>query len=236
MKRIANVTRLQMNKPDVTFLVPAVIVGMVLIVSAIISIALQRAGMDPADPEFAAGARGNMGMVFSLPGFLVYYGVQAVATTFPFALALGSTRRDYVFGTALANLITSLYVGTIMVLLLFIELGTNHWFFNVYALDNHAMGAGNAWVLFVTVFLGTFASTSIGGLFGAVWVRFGSKGPTVLGLVLALVLAVLLLLFVPHFAAIIEAVTRPLLASIAIGISLVAIAGTWGAMRRTAVR
>ncbi|MBO1902775.1 hypothetical protein J4H92_12550 [Leucobacter weissii] len=236
MNRAWKITRLHLNKPQTMFGVPAQIVVFVLIVTAIIAFALQRAGLDPSAPEYVDGARMNQGMVWSLPGFLVYYGVQAVATTFPFALALGTTRRAYVLGTAVANLILSAYVAAIMLILLGLELATDHWFFDVYALDNYALGAGDPWILFATVFLGVFVSTSIGGVFGAVWVRYGSRGPTALALVLGLVLVVLLLIFVPQAAEIIAAVTRPVLAAVAIGVAALALAGTWLSMRRTAVR
>lgn len=236
MNRIVNVARLQMNKRDVTFLVPAAIVLIVLVVSAIIAIALQRAGLDPSDPSYAEGARHNLGMVWSLPGFLVYYGVQAVATTFPFAMALGATRRDYVVGTAVANVATSAYITAIMTLLLWVELATGHWFANIYVLDNYAFGSGNALVLAATVFLGTFACTSIGGVFAAVWVRYGNKGPTIMGLAMGLLIAVLLLVFVPYAQQIFEAFSRSLLAWAGLGLSAVSILGTWLAMRRTAVR
>lgn len=236
MNRAIKVTRLHLNKPQSMFGVPASIVGMVLVVTALIAFALQRAGLDPSYPDYASGARQNMGMVWSLPGFLIYYGVQAVATTFPFALALGTTRRAYVLGTAISNVILAAYVTVLMLILLGIELATGHWFFGVYALDNYAFGAGNPWILAPTVFLGVFLSLSIGGVFGAVWVRYGSKGPTVLALVLAVVLAALLLVFVPQFGDIIAAITRPLLGWVALGLSALALAGTWLAMRKTAVR
>lgn len=236
MNRTLNVTRLQMNKPDVTFLVPAVIVVLVLVVTMLIAFALQRGGLDPAAADYADGARMNMGMVWSLPGFLIYLGVQAVATTFPFALALGATRRAHVLGTALANVITAVYVALIMVALLGIELATGHWFYGVYALDVHALGAGNPLILFVTAFLGTFVSLSIGGVFGAVWVKFGSKGPTVLGILLALIVAVLVLIYAPQFGEIIAGITGLRVALVSIGVAIIAILGTWFAMRRTSVR
>lgn len=236
MNRIANVARLQMNKREVTFLVPASIVAIVLVVTAIIAIALQRAGLDPNDPGYAEGARHNAGMVWSLPGFLVYYGVQAVSTTFPFAMALGATRRDYVVGTAFANVVTSLYIAAIMTLLLWIELATGHWFIDIYALDVYLLGSGNALVLAATVFLGSFAAMSIGGVFAAVWVRYGNKGPTVLGLGVGLLLAVFVLVMVPYAAQIFAGFTATSAVWIALAISLVSILGTWLAMRQTAVR
>lgn len=236
MNHAVKVARLHMNKPQAMFSVPAQIILAVLIITAIIAFALQRAGLDPNAAAYAEGARANMGMVWSLPGFLIYYGVQAVATTLPFAFALGATRRAHVLGTALSNLILSAYVAVIMLVLLWIELATDHWFFGVYALDNYALGSGNGWVLFPTVFLGVFLCTSIGGVFGAVWVRYGSKGPTIVSMAVALVLAVLLLIFVPQFTEIIESITRPLLAAVAVLIAAVCLVGTWLAMRRAAVR
>lgn len=236
MNRILKVTRLQLNKRDVSFLVPLCIVLLVLVVSAIISIALQRAGLDPADPSFAEGARANAGIVWSLPGFLIYYGVQAVATTFPFATALGATRRDYVLGTLLANIITAVYVAVILAALLLIELATGHWFYNIYALDNYALGSGNVGVLLITAFLGVLVCTSIGGLFAAIWVRFGNKGPTILGLALGLLLAVLLLIFVPYIGEIFAAITGAKVAIGSVVLLVVLVLGTWLSMRRTAVR
>lgn len=237
MHKIMNVTRLHLNKPFVAFGIPLMIVGLVLVITWIIAAILQRAGLDPLDPGYAEGARaGNQGMLWSLPGFLIYLGVQAVATTFPFALALGTTRRSYVTGTALANLIQAAYITVIMSVLLAVELATDHWFFGAYALDTLALGSGNFGVLIPTVFLGVFVCLSIGGVFGAVWVRFGSKGPTFLALALALVLVISLLILVPQFGEIIAGITRPRVALFSIGVAVVALLGTWLCMRRTAVR
>lgn len=236
MNHALKVTRLHLNKPAVMFGVPAQIVIIVLIVSAIISFALQRAGLDPNSASYADGARWNQGMIWSLPGFLIYYGVQAVSTTYPFALALGATRRAHVFGTAIANLILSVYIALIMLALLGLELATNHWFFGVYAVDTYLLGAGDPFVLTATIFVLTFVCTSLGGFFGAVWVRFGPKGPTVAALGLALVLVILLLIFVPQLGEILAAITGPLLAGVGLGVALAALAATWWIMRRASVR
>ena len=236
MNRVLNVTRLQLNKRDVSFIVPPSIVGLVLVISAIIAIALQRAGLDPNNPDYAAGARNNLGVVWSLPGFLVYYGVQAVSTTFPFAMALGATRRSYVLGTALANVLTSVYVTVILAVLLLIELATGHWWLDIYVLDNHALGAGDVWRLIPTAFLGVLFCTTIGGLFAAIWVRYGNKGPAIFGLALGLLLAVLVLALVPYAREIFEGFSAAKLAGAAAALIVVSLLGTWLAMRRTAVR
>ncbi len=236
MNRIVRVARLQANKADITFLVPLFIIVVVMVISAIIVLAIQRAGGDPSSADYIEGARMNSAMVWSLPGFLVYLGVQAVSTTFPFAIALGTTRRSFVAGTALANLVQSAYIALVMLALLGIELVTNHWFFNMYVLDVYMLGAGNPWQLLITAFLGTFTLLSIGGVFGAVWVRFGSKGPTLLGLTVGLVLAVAILIMVPYFGEIFAAITGAKVALSGVVVALLALIGTWVCMRRAAVR
>lgn len=236
MNRVVKAARLQMNKPDITFVVPLLILAVVMVISAIIVLAIQRAGGDAASADYAEGARMNMGMVWALPGFLVYLGVQAVSTTFPFALALGSTRAAFVAGTALANLVQAAYIALVMLVLLGLELLTNHWFFGLYVLDTYPLGAGDPVRLGLIAFLGTFALLSIGGVFGAVWVRFGSKGPALLGLALGLALALLFLIIAPQIGEIFAAITGPELAVGGIVVALIAILGTWASMRRTAVR
>lgn len=236
MRHVTNVVRLHLNKPQVSFLVPLYILGMVLVISAIISLTLQRVGLDPNNPEFAEGARMNAGAVWSLPGFLVYLGVQAVATTFPYALALGSTRRAYVAGTAVANGVLATYIAVVMMILLAIELATGHWFANIYVLDTTLLGSGNFGVLALAAFLGTFTALSLGGLFGAIWVRFGSRGPIVLGMGLALGLALILLLTAPSLPTFIPTITGGMVAGTAAVIAVAAVVATWLCMRRTAVR
>ncbi|KAM9863294.1 hypothetical protein ACI1US_00798 [Leucobacter sp. BZR 635] len=236
MKSLVKVTRLHLNKPQAMFSAPAQIVGTVMLVTALVSLILQRAEVFGGMGEYLDIVRLNNAMVFALPGFLIYYGVQAIATTYPFALALGATRRSYVWGTALANVILSAYVALLLLVLLGLELATDHWFANVYAIDVSVLGNGNPLVLVVTAFLLTFVSVSIGGFFGGVWVRFGSKGPLLTALVLAVVLAGLLFVFVPYSEEIIAAVTRPIIAVVGIGIALLALLGTWLVMRRASVR
>lgn len=236
MNRIVRVTRLHLNKPQAMFSVPVQIVCAVLVMTAVISLVLQRGGLDPASPDFVDGARMNSGMIWALPGFLIYYGVQAVATTYPFALALGASRRAYVIGTAIANVILAAFITVLMLTLLGIELATNHWFANIYALDVFLLGSGDPLVLAPTVFLLAFGAMSVGGYFGAIWVRFGNRGPTISALVLGLALAILLLVFVPYSQEIIASVTGPVLAAVGLGISLLALLGTWLAMRRASVR
>jgi len=237
MNRILKVSRLHLNKYDNVVFTPLGIIATVMVVSIIIQLAIQRGtGADVTSAEYIDGARWNQGIIWSLPGFLVYYGVQAVATTYPFALALGTTRRNFILGTMLAYIVQAAYIAVLLVVLLGLELVTNHWFMGVYVLDVHLLGAGNAWMLLASAFLGVLFCLSIGGLFAAVWVRFGNKGPAILGLALGLAVALTLLVVAPELGEIFAGLTRGAVALAALVAILVALVGTWFAMRRASVR
>lgn len=237
MNRILKVTRLHLNKLSTYASVPPIILAFVLVVTVIIQVAIQRGtGADPLSPEYIEGARWNQAILWSLPGFLVYYGVQAVSTTYPFALALGTTRRNFILGTMLANALQALYITVLMLVLLWLELATNHWFIGVYVLDVHLTGSGDPLILGVSSFLGVLFCLTIGGLFAAVWVRFGNKGPALMGIGLGLVLAVTLLILAPNLGEIFASLTGGGVALGVIVVILVSLVGTWFAMRRASVR
>lgn len=236
MNRTLKVTRLHLNKLSSFLVAPLGIVAVVMVVSIIIALAIQRGGSPVDSASYVEGARWNSGIVWSLPGFLIYYGVQAVATTYPFGLALGSTRRDFILGTTVANILQAAYVAILLVVLLGIELVTDHWFMSVYVLDVNALGAGNPWILMASVFLGVLFCLTIGGLFGSIWVRFGPKGPAIAGLALGVVMAVALLILAPNLVELIFDITAQGLAIAAVAMIVVALGGTWLAMRRASVR
>src|SRR5690625_7677378 len=92
-------------------------------------------------------------------------------------MALGTTRREYSLGTLGFYLLLSLYIGIIGVALLGIELLTDHWFIGAYAIDVMLLGSGNVFITFITLFTLSLAVLTIGGSFGSVYLKGGTKGP-----------------------------------------------------------
>lgn len=236
MNRIGRVARLHLNKWGTFVVTPALILALVFVIGVVIQLAIQRAGVDVSSPEYVDGARMNSSVIWSLPGFLIYYGVQGVATTYPFALALGTTRRNFVLGTLVANAVQAVYISVLLVALLGLELATGHWFINAYIFDVAALGSGDPLVLALTSFIGVLVCLTVGGLFGAIWARFGAKGPALLGLALGLAIALVVLLIAPQFVEIVTSITRGGLAVAAIITVGIAMIGTWFAMRRASIR
>jgi hypothetical protein len=162
--------------------------------------------------------------------------VQSTATTFPFALTLGTTRRSFTAGTLLWAILVSLYLTAVFAVLTMLELLTNHWFSGFYIFDIYILGAGNFGLLVPIVFLTTLSLLTIGGAFGASWIRLGSRGPQLIGIGTALVLIVAIIIAVPSAGAIFAAFQLWWLAILAAVVIVLSSLGTWLMLRSAIVR
>jgi hypothetical protein len=234
--RTAPVVRLHFARRLNLLLVPLFVIAVTLAVSIVIQVAIQRAGVDVDTVEYAAGARQNPGVAWALSGYLVAMGVATVASTFPLAAALGTTRRDFALGTALTHALTALYLTAVFVGLLGLELLTGHWFGGFYVFDVNVLGAGDPAVLAAAAFLGSWLALSVGGVFGASWLRFGPRGPLAISVVTIVVVAVAVLLAVPSIAAVADAFRPWWLAVAAVALIALSVSGTFGFLRRASVR
>ncbi len=230
------VLRLHYAKRVMMFGVPLYILLGVLAFSAIISLIFWRAGSEIGSEGWIEGSRNNQGMLWAFIGFMVYMGVQSVATTFPLGLALGSTRRSFTLGTLLSHVLLAAYVAALTWTLFTLEILTDHWFVGFYLTDVYILGDGHAGRLIAIQFLAVLTSLSIGAAFGAVWVRFGNRGTMITGLGLALVLALAVLLLVPYAAEIAAAFRLWWLALGAITVILASAIVEYGCLRRASVR
>ena len=225
-----DVVALQYSNRNRMLGVPLYILGGVVLLSVVIGLAIQRAGGDLDDADF------NASVLYSVLGYTVAIGVQNVASSFPFALALGSTRSTFVLGNLLTSAVQAVLVAVTAVALLGIELLTHGWFIGVRTLSPVPMGAGNPAVLGGIMLLATLTALSVGGVFGASYVRFGGRGPLAAGIGIAAVVVLLLLLLVPQAAAVAAAFRPWWLAvggAVVIGLSAV---GQYLFLRRASVR
>lgn len=210
--------------------VPLYILGGVVLLTVAISLAVLRAGGDLDDADF------NASVLYSVLGYTVAIGVQNVSSSFPFALALGSTRRTFVLGNLVTSAAQSLLVAAAAVVLLGLEVLTHGWFIGAKALSPVLLGGGNPVVLGGVMLLATLTALSVGGVFGSSYVRFGARGPLLVSLGIAVAAVLLLLLLVPQGAAIASAFRPWWLAAggaVVIGLSTV---GQYLFLRRASVR
>lgn len=236
MSTLISTTKLQLNKREVTFGVPLYITGLVAVISVLISILFWRSGSLPGSPEWIQGSQSNPGIAYALAGFLVYLGVQAVATTFPFGLTLGATRRGFVGGTFLWGVAVSAYLTLVFAVLTMLEVATDHWFSEFYIFDVYILGAGDLRLLVPIVFLSVLSMLSIGGVFGASWIRYGARGPQFVGIGVAIVLILALIAILPAAGDILAAFELWWLAIVAGCVIALSCMGTWLLLRSATVR
>lgn len=226
----ADVVALQYSNRNRMIGVPLYILGAVVLLTVAISITILRAGGDLDGADF------NASVLYSVLGYTVAIGVQNVASSFPFALALGSTRRTFVLGNLLTSAVQAVLVALAAVVLLGLETVTGGWFIGARALSSVLLGDGDPVLLGGVMLLAILTALAAGGAFGSAYVRFGARGPLVLSLGLAVVVVLLLLLLVPQAAAV-AAAARPWW--LAVGGAVVIGASTVGQylfLRRASVR
>lgn len=236
MKAVASTLKLHLNLREHTFLIPLSITGLVAAISVLISLVYLRSGSAPGSAGWIEGSQANPGILYALTGFLVYLGVSSVATTFPFALTLGATRRSFVAGTLLWYAFTAAYLAVVLAVLAAVEVATGHWFTGFYIFDVNVLGAGDTGRLLTIVFLGVLGALTVGGVFGAAWVRFGARGPQLIAVGVVLALAVLAIVLVPEAATIFAAFRLWWLAAFAGVVIALAAVGSWLLLRPAIVR
>lgn len=231
-----SVIKLHLNKRAQSLGVPVMILSLVVIISILIAVTVSRFGVDIKSEEFVEGFKYNSGVLWSLPGFLGYLGVQAVSTTFPFGMALGTTRREYSLGTLGFYILLSAYIGLIGVALLGLELLTNHWFIGAYALDVFFLGGGNPAITFVTLFILSLTVLTIGGSFASVYLKAGPKGPLLVGVGLILVVLLILVMISPWLANNFASINRWHIIGLGAVIATIAMFGEHFALKSANVR
>ncbi|WP_255505797.1 hypothetical protein [Mycetocola sp. JXN-3] len=236
MNPVLAVTQLHLTRKRMTFGLPVLYVGVVAVLSILISLIAWRAGSQPGSTGWIVSSRSNPGLVWALGGFLGYMGVSSTATTFRFAITLGATRRAFTLGTLLWNLVIASYLAVVLTVLAALELATNHWFVGFYIFDIAILGNGNLPATFAIVLLGVLAMLTVAGVFGAAWIRFSNRGPILLGIGIGLVIVVAVLILVPQAAQIVAAF-EPWWLAIAAGVAIIAASlGSWRLLRRAIIR
>ncbi len=236
MNRTSAVVRMHFNRKFSSVALPPILgVGIVLLVVVVV-MTMRVAGIPTSSPDVVAGLRSSGGIVFSLAALLVGLGIQAATACFAFATSLGTTRRDYVLGTGAYFLLQTVYVAALLSILLALEKGTGHWFTGAYALDVKLLGDGH-WGAFLPVVLtGPLAMQAVGAMFGASWLRFGSRGPLLISAAMVGVLAVAILIVVPRWAAVAAAFSLGWAALVLLVLGLISLMATAAFLRHTSVR
>ena len=182
--------------------------------------------------------RYNAGAVYSIPGFLFSVGVLAMNRNFSMALAFGSTRRNFWFGSALGFVLTSLLVGLGSLIFLGLEFATDHWFINARAFDVDALGNGDPWLTFASMFVLSLVSLFAGAFFGTIFRAFGTVWTVVAAIVISVLTIALVAVLVWQWDAISDRLVGLgdwLSIIITLVLAILAAAGSYGVNRLATV-
>ncbi len=138
MRRIVNAVRLQLTNPALYFWQPIVI----LLASSGVALLIMSA-IPSSSEKFAYAANAPI-------WFYLFFGIQGLVAFFPFALALGLTRWEYLIGACAAAMLSASALATTFVALGLIEKATQGWGLNAYVAYLPwvwSRGALGAWAL-----------------------------------------------------------------------------------------
>lgn len=182
MPRLVNVVRLQLVNRQTFVGIPLMILGSAFVLSLFILALVPYTGI-----KYAGGAAGAPMWYFSVVG------AQALTLTFPFALSLGVTRREFHLGTFLTAAATAMGLAAIYCLIAIVERATNGWGMNSY-FSLPFLGADQLGTSFLAYFTATMLLFAIGYLGAAVFKRWGTAVLvfSIIALVAVLALAITL--------------------------------------------
>lgn len=177
MPRLINIVRLQLVNQQTYVGIPLIIFSGALLLAILIF------QMIPSDvPKYAGGAAGGPLWYFSVVGS------QSLTLTFPFALALSATRREFHLGTLLTATLASIMLALIYGAIARIETATSGWGVNGY-FSIPGMGGGEIGTALLAYFTISMLFFAIGYTGAAVFKRWGGMvffaGIVVLVLLLA---------------------------------------------------
>ena len=189
-RRLGNVVRLHLANPFTILVTPLMVLGIIFLANWVIWFLVRSAA--PTDPESVADV--SEGLQYSGASmwtfvYMMVVAIMAMNLTFSFALGFGSTRRDFSLGTGLTFVGLSagwalLYTGLAM-----IETATNGWGLGGAMFNAFYIGLDQPWgVRLFNAFVAFLFFFAIGSVFGAIYVRYRSRGLILFFLALAVVL------------------------------------------------
>ena len=170
---IWRIIRLHTVNPSIFFGVPWIILGSAWAITMLVAIIIQGAGAP--QEEMTEGFRYSWA-VLSPQWYLIAVGVQAIATTFQFALGLGATRRDYWLGTSAMFVFVSFEMAAAIATLVQLEQLTNGWGIGAGMFDTLWYGQ-NGWLVdFYTTFALQLLVLFIGASIATIYMRWRMRG------------------------------------------------------------
>jgi len=188
-RRLWNVARLHAANPFTILVTPLIVLGIIFLANVVVwwVIFTATTGDTEAVGNASAGLQWSGASMWTFV-YMMVVAIQAMNLTFPFALGFGATRRDFSLGTGLTFVALSAFYALIYTGMAALETATHGWGLNGAMFTAAYFGDVTWWVRLFHVFTAFLFFFSIGTVFGAIYVRYRSRGLILFFLVLTLVL------------------------------------------------
>jgi hypothetical protein len=167
--------KLIITNPWTTLILPWIIVGIILAINWLIWLLIVMSSGAEAMSNASAGMAWS-GASMYLFFYMMVIAIQAVNASFPLALGWGSTRRDFILGSAVVWVGLSLVYSVGFTILSMIERATNGWGLGGVMFNAVYYGDGpwhERFLISLALFLFFFF---IGSAFAAAYVRWKAMG------------------------------------------------------------
>lgn len=152
MPRVVRVALVHLSAVGSVLVTPVALIG--ILTASAVGLAYFARGIEAEPGPLTA----LLPLLTSGPLIIIIYsvtvGAQAITRTFPFALGIGVTRREYVQGTVLAFSCLAIAYSTVIAAGSAIEVATDGWGITLTVLSSAVLGGGeNQWPVLVTLLL-----------------------------------------------------------------------------------
>ncbi|GAB2651517.1 ABC transporter permease [Prescottella soli] len=178
------------------------------------------------------------GAILSLYGFVVAFYAQAMTQTFPFALGLGVTRRQFFVATVAVAVAQSFGFAVLFQVLSAIEAATGGWgvYMRMFGILRYV--TDSALLEFATFFASLLLTTAISIAFSAVYQRWKTTGFLIAGISVVGLLGLVAVVLTwagwwPTVGSwLVDAPRGLVLVALPVGVSVTALAASWAIVRR----
>jgi hypothetical protein len=186
LRRIVAVTRLHFVNKVAILYTPLIVLGTIFLLNYAIWWIVVTAGHLVIPQDRSDSHLGYSGAVSYIFIYALVIAVQAISRTFPFSLGFGVTRRDFYLGTALAFVVLSVIMSTVLTIMSSIELATNGWGLQGY-MFSPLYFTNTSWILrFLMYFFVFLFCIFIGSGAATMYVRWRAIGITAFFIILGI--------------------------------------------------
>lgn len=203
----------------------------ILLVSFLISFTIYAIVRNEQDEGFT-------GSVFSVYGFVLAFYLQSMAQTFPFALGLSVTRREFFTATTVMALAQSAVFAIVLQLLSVVESATDGWGVHMRMFGIARYFTDSSAVQLLALFATLLLTSSIAMLTGAIYQRWRITGllASLTGLFGALGLSAIVITWARWWPAIgswfVDVPRVVPITLLPLALAITCIAGAWATLRR----